>query len=314
MTLIRSLLLMVWMWGSVLIVGTLGAPYVFLSPLGGARVMEAWAKVMRFGAKWIAGITYEVRGLEHLPEGPIMIAAKHQSVLDTIIPTLFTNMPVYVLKQELLNLPIFGWYCRKAGLIAIDRSGHMSALKAMVAQAKERFEQGRPLIIFPEGTRQMIGAEPDYKPGVAAIYMLLGVPCVPLALNTGTSWPAKGIWRRPGKVVFEFLPVIPPGLKRGPFMELLESRIEGASQALLEEHEVKQALHRKRHRDDSSGGDVIFFSGSDSSTSSSKSSSKSDADSDWGSNKDIDGDGSDGDGGGGDSGGGDGGGGGGGGD
>ena len=299
MTFIRSLFLMLWMWGSVLIVGTLGAPYVFLSPLGGARVMEVWAKVMRFGAKWIAGITYEVRGLEHLPDGPIMIAAKHQSVLDTIIPTLFTNMPVYVLKQELLNLPIFGWYCRKAGLIAIDRSGHMSALKAMVAQAKERFEQGRPLIIFPEGTRQMIGAEPDYKPGVAAIYMMLGVPCVPLALNTGTSWPAKGFMRYPGKVVFEFLPVIPPGLKRGPFMELLESRIEEASQALLDEHEVKQALLRKRPRDDSSGGDAGFYAGSDSGTSSSKSSSKSNSDSDWGSSNDSGG-GGDGGGGGGD--------------
>jgi 1-acyl-sn-glycerol-3-phosphate acyltransferase len=217
--------------------------------------METWAKVMRFGAKWIAGITYEVRGLEHLPNGPIMIGAKHQSVLDTIIPTLFTNMPVYVLKQELLNLPIFGWYCRKAGLIAIDRSGHMSALKAMVAQAKERFEQGRPLIIFPEGTRQMIGAEPDYKPGVAAIYMLLGVPCVPLALNTGTSWPAKGFMRYPGKVVFEFLPVIPPGLKRGPFMELLESRIEGASQALLEEHYDQISARESRKKKDNDGGD-----------------------------------------------------------
>ena len=301
MTFIRSLLLMVWMGGSVLIVGTLGAPYVFMSPLGGARVMEAWAKVMRFGAKWIAGITYEVRGLEHLPEGQIMIAAKHQSVLDTIFPTLFTNMPVYVLKQELLNLPIFGWYCRKAGLIAIDRSGQMSALKALVAQAKQRMDQGRPIIIFPEGTRHMIGAVPDYKPGVAAIYMLLGVPCVPLALNTGTSWPAKGIWRRPGKVVFEFLPVIPPGLKRGPFMELLESRIEDASQALLEEHEAKQALLRQRRSDDSSGGDASYTSSSDGSVSSSKSSSKSDGDPDWGSTNKGDSDGGgDGGGGGGD--------------
>ena len=304
MTLIRSILLMVWMWSCVLIVGTLGAPYVFLSPLGGARVMKAWARAMRFGTKWIGGITYEVRGLEHLPEGPIMIASKHQSVLDTIMPTLFTNMPVYVLKQELLNLPIFGWYCRKAGLIAIDRSGHMSALKALVAQAKERMDQGRPIIIFPEGTRQMIGSAPDYKPGVAAIYMLLGVPCVPLALNTGTSWPAKGIWRRPGKVVFEFLPVIPPGLKRGPFMELLESRIEGASQALLEEHVAKQALQRQRRSDASSGGDVSYSSSSDGSTSDSKSSSKSDGDSDWGSSKHGDSDGGSGDGGGGDGGGG----------
>jgi 1-acyl-sn-glycerol-3-phosphate acyltransferase len=312
MTLIRSLLLMVWMWGCVLIVGTLGVPYVFLSPLGGARVMEAWAKAMRFGTKWIGGITYEVRGLEHLPQGPIMIASKHQSVLDTILPTLFTNMPVYVLKQELLNLPIFGWYCRKAGLIAIDRSGHMSALKALVAQAKERMDQGRPIIIFPEGTRQMIGATPDYKPGVAAIYMLLGVPCVPLALNTGISWPAKGIWRRPGKVVFEFLPVIPPGLKRGPFMELLESRIEEASQALLAELEARQAALRQRRSDDSSGGDFIYTSSSDDSTSSSKSSSKSDGDSDWGSNSKGDSDNSGGDSAAGGDGGGDGGGGGGG--
>ena len=278
MTLIRSLLLMVWTWGSVLIVGTLGAPFVFLSPLGGARVMEAWAKAMRFGTRWIGGITYEVRGLEHLPEGPIMIAAKHQSVLDTIMPTLFTNMPVYVLKQELLNLPIFGWYCRKAGLIAIDRSGHMSALKALVAQAKERMDQGRPIIIFPEGTRQTIGAAPDYKPGVAAIYMLLGVPCVPLALNTGTSWPAKGIWRYPGKVVFEFLPVIPPGLKRGPFMELLESRIEGASQALLEEHYEEISVRESRKKKDNDGGDGGGMAGPVDSNNGQKAPTKQDGD------------------------------------
>jgi 1-acyl-sn-glycerol-3-phosphate acyltransferase len=111
------------------------------------------------------------------------------------------------------------------------------------------------------------------------------------------------MWRRPGKVVFEFLPVIPPGLKRGPFMELLESRIEGASQALLEEHEARQALQRQRRSDDSSGGDVSYTSSSDGSTSNSKSSTKSDGDSDWGSsdNRDSDGggDGGDGDGGGG---------------
>ncbi|GBF56550.1 1-acyl-sn-glycerol-3-phosphate acyltransferase [Candidatus Phycosocius bacilliformis] len=253
MTLIRSLIFMLWMWGSVLIVGTLGAPFVFLSPLGGAKVMEVWARVMVFGAKWICGITYEVRGLEHLPKGPVMIAAKHQSVLDTVVPTLFTHLPVYVLKQELLNLPIFGWYCRKAGLIAIDRSGHMSALKAMVAQAKQRFEQGRPLIIFPEGTRQIVGAEPDYKPGVAAIYMMLGVPCVPLALNTGVVWPAKGILRYPGTAVFEFLPVIPPGLKRAEFMAQVEAQIEQATQKLVDEaHEARQT--EVRHRASEEGG------------------------------------------------------------
>jgi 1-acyl-sn-glycerol-3-phosphate acyltransferase len=299
MILLRSLLLTVWIALSVLIVGTLGVPFVLASRLGGAHVMTAWARVAAFGARWICGIKFEVRGLENLPDGPVMIASKHQSMLDTIAPTLFTHLPVYVLKQELLNLPIFGWYCRKAGLIAIDRSGHMSALKAMVAQAKERFEEGRPLIIFPEGTRQMIGAEPDYKPGVAAIYMLLGVPCVPLALNTGTSWPAKGFMRYPGTVVFEFLPMIPPGLKRGPFMELLESRIEGASQGLLEEHGAKEALLRKRPSDNSSGGDVSYSASSDSKSSGSKAASKNGADSDGGAPNNSVGDGG-GDGGGGD--------------
>jgi 1-acyl-sn-glycerol-3-phosphate acyltransferase len=296
MILIRSLLLTAWIALSVLVVGILGVPFVLASRLGGAQVMTAWARVAAFGARWICGIKFEVRGLENLPAGPVMIASKHQSMLDTIAPTLFTRLPVYVLKQELLDLPIFGWYCRKAGLIAIDRSGHMSALKAMVAQAKERFEEGRPLIIFPEGTRQVIGAVPDYKPGVAAIYMLLGVPCVPLALNTGTSWPAKGFMRYPGTVVFEFLPMIPPGLKRGPFMELLESQIEGASQALLEEHVVKEALLRKRPRDNSSGdkssgGDVSYSISSDSNSSSSKASSKSGADTDWGATNNSVGDG-----------------------
>jgi 1-acyl-sn-glycerol-3-phosphate acyltransferase len=290
MILLRSLLLTVWIALSVLIVGTLGVPFVLASRLGGAHVMTVWAQVAAFGARWICGIKFEVRGLENLPDGPVMIASKHQSMLDTIVPTLFTRLPVYVLKQELLNLPIFGWYCRKAGLIAIDRSGHMSALKAMVAQAKERFEEGRPLIIFPEGTRQPLGTPPDYKPGVAAIYMLLGVPCVPMALNTGAAWPAKGLLRYPGTVVFEFQPMIPPGLKRGPFMELLESRIEGASQALLQELMAKQGLHHKRS-DNATGSDVSYTTSSDSNSSSSKASSKSSADSDGGATNNSVGDG-----------------------
>ncbi|GIU66769.1 lysophospholipid acyltransferase family protein [Candidatus Phycosocius spiralis] len=244
MILIRSLLLSVWIALSVLIVGTLGVPYVLAFRLGGAHVMTVWARVAAFGARWICGIKFEVRGIENMPNGPVMIASKHQSMFDTIAPILFTRFPVYVLKQELLSLPIFGWYCRKAGLIAVDRSGHMSALRAMVAHAKERFEEGRPLIIFPEGTRQPIGLPPKYKPGVAAIYMLLGVPCVPMALNSGVAWPAKGILRYGGTVVFEFLPMIPPGLKREIFMELLESKIETATQALVDEFHG-QGLVRK---------------------------------------------------------------------
>jgi 1-acyl-sn-glycerol-3-phosphate acyltransferase len=241
MTFVRSLLYWLWFNGSILVVGTFGLPWVFASPSGGSAVMETWARVAAFGARWICGIKYEVRGLEHLPDGPVMIASKHQSTYDTVAPILFTKRPVYVLKQELLDMPIFGWYCQKAGLIAIDRDGQMSALRKMIAQAKERFEQGRPLIIFPEGTRQELDAAPDYKIGVAGIYTMLGVPCVPMALNTGTVWPAKGFMRYPGTAVFEFLPVIPPGLKRAEFMAQLEERIEGASNSLLAESRALNA-------------------------------------------------------------------------
>jgi 1-acyl-sn-glycerol-3-phosphate acyltransferase len=234
MNVIRSLLFWLWFNGSILVVGTLGAPLVLLSQTGGSSVMEIWARVAAFGARWICGIKTEVRGLENLPDGPVMIASKHQSAFDTVAPILFTKRPVYVLKQELLDMPIFGWYCKRAGLIAIDREGQMSALRKMIAQAKERFAQGRPLIIFPEGTRQEIGAAPDYKIGVAGIYTMLGVPCVPMALNTGQVWPASGFMRYPGTAVFEFLPVIPAGLKRGEFMAILEERIETASKTLLE--------------------------------------------------------------------------------
>jgi 1-acyl-sn-glycerol-3-phosphate acyltransferase len=257
MNFLRSLLFWVWFNGSILVVGTLGVPFVFLSKSGGSAVMETWARVAAFGARWICGIKTEIRGLENLPDGPVMIASKHQSTFDTVAPILFTRRPVYVLKQELLDMPIFGWYCQKAGLIAIDRDGQMSALRKMIAQAKERFAAGRPLIIFPEGTRQEIDAAPDYKVGVAGIYTLLGVPCVPMALNTGLVWPAKGFMRYPGTAIFEFLPVIPAGLKRGEFMATLEERIETATRALLEEGKL-QRISPNRVSDTGSDGSISF--------------------------------------------------------
>jgi 1-acyl-sn-glycerol-3-phosphate acyltransferase len=292
MNFLRSLLFWIWFNGSILVVGTLGVPFVFLSKSGGSAVMETWARVAAFGARWICGIKTEVRGLENLPDGPVMIASKHQSAFDTVAPILFTRRPVYVLKQELLDMPIFGWYCQKAGLIAIDRDGQMSALRKMIAQAKERFEEGRPLIIFPEGTRQDIGATPDYKVGVAGIYTLLGVPCVPMALNTGLVWPANGFMRYPGTAIFEFLPVIPAGLKRAEFMKRLENQIETASQALLDEATQAQ-LNGKSSQDTGGDSSISFVSAGDGHT---HRGDADDRDTDWG---DSDG-GGDGGGGGGD--------------
>jgi 1-acyl-sn-glycerol-3-phosphate acyltransferase len=233
MKLVRSLLFVVWLYGSMVVVGVGGAPAAAFSRRAAQAIAPFWARVVMWGARWIAGVRWKVEGLENLSGTPCLIAIKHQSMMDTIVPFLFAGKVCFVLKQELLKMPVFGWYCRRAGMIAIDRDGHMKALKDMVRAAREQIANGASIVIFPEGTRQPIGAAPDYKPGVAAIYGQLGVPCIPVALNTATVWPGHGVMRHPGTATFQILEPIPPGLKRQEFMTQLESRIETASTALL---------------------------------------------------------------------------------
>lgn len=201
----------------------------------GMRAARAWIFGINLALRLICGVRVEVRGRDRMPEGPVLIAAKHQSAWDTIELLAICGMPAVVLKRELTWIPLYGWYIMGMGGIPIDRSAGAKALKDMVRHARARLAQGRQILIFPEGTRQEIGAAPDYKPGIAALYRDLDVPCVPMATNSGEHWPAHGFRRTPGLVVFEFLPAIPPGLKRAEFMERLETELEAASRALLPE-------------------------------------------------------------------------------
>ncbi|MFL5296697.1 MAG: lysophospholipid acyltransferase family protein [Phenylobacterium sp.] len=181
----------------------------------------------------VCGVRVEVRGREHIPQGPALVAPKHLCMLDVFAQ--FTWLPgsVFVMKKELGWIPWFGWYAAKVGTIDIDRSGGASALKKMVGEAKAMFARGRQVVIFPEGHRGVPGVPGDYKPGVAALYRELDVPVIPVATNSGVHWPAHGFLRRPGTIVFEYLEPIPPGLKRAEFMRTLQERIETASNALL---------------------------------------------------------------------------------
>ena len=146
------------------------------------------------------------------------------------------DAPIVVLKRELLNVPFYGWYARKAGVISIDREGGASALRRMAADAKKAFAAGDTVMIFPEGHRQLPDAPPDYKPGVAALYAFLGAPCIPVALDSGLFWTGPGgFLKKRGTIVVEFLPAIPPGLKRKEFMSELQTRIETATAALVDE-------------------------------------------------------------------------------
>ena len=182
----------------------------------------------------LCGVRFVVRGREHLPTGPALIAAKHQSAWDTfgLVPLL--PDPCYVMKSELGRIPLYGAYAAKFGMVFVSREKRAAALRDLLTQARARIADKRQIIIFPEATRREPGAPPDYKPGVAALYQAVAVPCVPVALNSGLVWPRRRFLRYPGTIVVEFLPPILPGLQRLEFMRMLEERLETASARLLE--------------------------------------------------------------------------------
>jgi 1-acyl-sn-glycerol-3-phosphate acyltransferase len=183
----------------------------------------------------ICGTKLEVRGAENKPEGGYLVVSKHQSAWDSfgLVP-LFKD-PAIVLKDELKWIPFYGWFCVKFEHILVKREKASVALKAMIADAKQRISIGREVVIFPEGTRTVPGAPPDYKPGYVALYEALGVPAVPLALNTGLFWPRRSFMRYPGTMIVEFLPALPPGLPRAEFRRGVESALETATGRLIAE-------------------------------------------------------------------------------
>ncbi|NIJ41431.1 1-acyl-sn-glycerol-3-phosphate acyltransferase [Parvibaculum indicum] len=220
-------------WLMSIIMCILATP-LFLAPRGWTvRAMNLWSRLTMFLLRVCAGTRYEVRG--RIPEGAVLVAAKHQSMWDTIIATTLLRDPAIVMKKELLMIPYYGWYSLKTRMIAIDRGSGSAAIRKLIAQAKAALGLGRPVLIFPEGTRMAPDAAPDYKPGVAALYRQLDVPCVPVAVNSGIYWARRGFAKRPGTIVIEFLDPIPPGLDRKAFMAELEKRIEPATAKLVAE-------------------------------------------------------------------------------
>jgi len=229
---LRSLLYGLWYYGVTVALAILYIPLLALPRAALRHGIRIWARLLIWGLRVIGGVRLEVRGLDRIPPGACLIAAKHQSMFD-IIPA-FAYLPdaLFVMKKELMRIPVFGWHNRKHGTIVVDRGGEAQAMRKLIADARDRFKEPRQLLIFPEGTRRPPGAEPDYKPGVAGIYRDLQTPCVPVATNTGLHINSAGIATSSGTVVYEVLEPIPAGLKRADFMRLLQERIEMASNAL----------------------------------------------------------------------------------
>lgn len=229
MTILRSTIFFIW-FILVSVAIHLAALPVLLMPSGVTLwVARIWCRAILWGLKVFAGLGYEVRG--PVPVGGVLVASKHMSMWDTVALYLLLNDGAFVAKRELLNIPFYGWYLKKAGTIIIDRGGHAVALRKMIAAAKNVIAKNRDIFIFPEGTRRKPDAAPAYKPGVAGLYGQLGLACVPVAHNSGLYW--TGFLKRKGKIVLEFLPPIPPGLNRREFMATLEERIETATAKLL---------------------------------------------------------------------------------
>jgi 1-acyl-sn-glycerol-3-phosphate acyltransferase len=229
---IRSALFMAWFLAATAVLAILCLPILAVpgeaGRAGAAWLGRVWSDATLWGLRVFAGIGMRVEG--DVPRGPVLVAAKHMSMWDTLALHLLLRDPGIVLKRELLRIPFYGWYLAKSGAIAIDRGAAAAALRGMTARAKKTLAAGRPILIFPEGTRKKPGAAPDYKPGVAGLYTLLGIPCVPVALDSGVYW--QGFRKRPGVITIRFLDPIAPGLKRPDFMATLENRIETATAAL----------------------------------------------------------------------------------
>ncbi len=233
MTALRSALFVALFNAWTLVLGILYLPLLACPPKVVAGPAKFWVRGCFVLLRLLCGLSYRIEG--EVPRGAALVASKHQSTLETFAFRLILDDPAVILKRELLRIPIFGWYLGKTGVIAIDRAAGMKALKEMVKGAEAAVAEGRQVLIFPEGHRQEVGAEPNYHSGVAMIYAGLGLPCVPVALNSGLFWGRGSLSKRAGVVTIRFLSAIPAGLDRKTFMERLQAAIEPASTALAAE-------------------------------------------------------------------------------
>lgn len=202
---------------------------VVVIPLGRRpvrAVATAWARFHRLCSRWILGIRTRVEG--EIPPGAVLFASKHQSMFETTDLVVILDTPRIVMKEELAAIPLWGLLTRRYGMIVVDRAGGAAALRQMVKEGEEARAEGRPVVIFPEGTRVPPGETPPLQSGFAGLYRALGLPVVPVALDSGRVYPPRTFVKRPGIVTIRFGEAIPPGLKRGE----IEARVHAAINAL----------------------------------------------------------------------------------
>lgn len=230
---LRSLVFIVQIYAMMGILGILFAPYAIVSKNGAKFACKTYCAWVLWSARWMVGIRTEFRG--QIPTDEVVVASKHQSFLDILM--LFGRMPwpKFIMKRELMWTPVIGLYAKRLGCVPVNRGRRGRAIAKMVQDVAREFSEPGQLVIYPQGTRVAPGTHKPYKIGAAVLYEELNQPCIPVATNVGLFWPRKGILRKPGTAVIEFLDPIPAGLPKDEFMKILEERVEAHSNALMKE-------------------------------------------------------------------------------
>ena len=230
---LRSLVFVVQIYLAMAVLGLVFAPWAALSPRGARAACKLYCRWVFWSARWMIGLRTEVRGTP--PAGEVMVAAKHQSFLDILV--IFNALPAakFIMKRELLWAPVIGIYAYRIGCVPVDRGQRGRAIRKMVADVEAGRRAPGQLVIYSQGTRVAPGVRAPYKAGTGVLYEQLDQPCVPAATNAGVFWPRKGIRRKPGRAVVEFLDPIAPGKPRREVMKTLERDVEAASDRLMRE-------------------------------------------------------------------------------
>ncbi|KHQ55208.1 lysophospholipid acyltransferase family protein [Mameliella alba] len=230
---VMSFLFVIQMYAMMAIMGIVFLPWALVSRHGARTACRTYCRWVRLTARLMVGLRTEVRG--EVPQGEVLIASKHQSFLDIIL--IFGAVPAgkFIMKRELMWAPVIGQYALRIGCVPVERGKRGQAIARMIKDVARGAAVPGQLIIYPQGTRIAPGVKAPFKVGTAILYEQTGQPCVPAATNVGLFWPRKGIYRKPGLAVVEFLPVIQPGLEKYAFLERLETEVETASNALMKE-------------------------------------------------------------------------------
>ncbi|QKX01761.1 1-acyl-sn-glycerol-3-phosphate acyltransferase [Wolbachia endosymbiont of Cruorifilaria tuberocauda] len=218
------------------VIYTLATIPILLFPTHIVAISLAFSiKVILYMLRLLCGIKYEIRGMENIPKQPFIVASKHQSPFETFIFMLLFKNAVFILKRELRWIPFVGLYLMALDMIFINRLDSIGSIQNIIKLARIRIKENRSIIIFPEGTRTIVGQKVKYRSGVAALYSILSIPVLPVALNTGFFWPKSifSIRKNPGKAIIKILSPIYPGLSKGKFLKNLQKTIEGESSKLI---------------------------------------------------------------------------------